>query len=238
MSSMSEPGWEALARNPQFRELVASRRRFVFPMTAFYTLYLVAYPGAAGLREGLHGHGGARHLARALGRPQHLRADGRAARGPTRAAPVSGSAWRSASSRRRADEAARRHRRVQRRSPSASSPACSPITLVITRWAAKRTQQRDRVLRRRPRRRGRRQRRRHRRRLPVRVDVPRLRGPDVPVRLRRLDHRPRRLPVVPAGALPARRADAQRGQVHGRRRARVPPARAARCGSPPRSTRC
>jgi uncharacterized membrane protein (DUF485 family) len=43
MSSMAEPGWEALARNQHFRELVASRRRFVFPMTAFYTLYLVAY---------------------------------------------------------------------------------------------------------------------------------------------------------------------------------------------------
>ena len=48
MSSMAEPGWEALARNPQFRELVASRRRFVFPMTAFYTLYLVAYLGLLG----------------------------------------------------------------------------------------------------------------------------------------------------------------------------------------------
>jgi len=43
MSSMAEPGWEALARNEQFRELVASRRRFVFPMTAFYTLYLITY---------------------------------------------------------------------------------------------------------------------------------------------------------------------------------------------------
>ena len=87
--------------------------------------------------------------------------------------------------------------------------------------------QRDRVLRRRPRHLRPRQRRRDRGRLPVRLDVPRLRGPDVPVRLRRLDHRPRRLPVVPARALPARRADAQRGQVHRRRRARVPPARAA-----------
>ena len=43
MSSMAEPGWEALARSEQFRELVASRRRFVFPMTAFYTLYLITY---------------------------------------------------------------------------------------------------------------------------------------------------------------------------------------------------
>jgi uncharacterized membrane protein (DUF485 family) len=43
MSSMSEPGWEALARSEHFTELVASRRRFVFPMTAFYTLYLITY---------------------------------------------------------------------------------------------------------------------------------------------------------------------------------------------------
>ena len=90
--------------------------------------------------------------------------------------------------------------------------------------------QRHRVLRRRPRRLRPRQRRRHRGRLPERLDVPRLRRPDVPVRLRRLGHRPRRLPVVPAGLVPARRADAQRGQVHGRRRAGVPPEGAPRAG--------
>ena len=91
--------------------------------------------------------------------------------------------------------------------------------------------QRHRVLRRGPRRRGRRQRRRHRGRLPLGLDVPGLRRPDVPVRLRRLDHRPRGLPVVPARALSARRADAQRRQVHRRRRARVPAAGASRaCG--------
>ena len=53
MSSMAEPGWEALARNPRFRELVASRRRFVFPMTAFYTLYLVAYLALLGYAKDL-----------------------------------------------------------------------------------------------------------------------------------------------------------------------------------------
>ena len=51
MSSMAEPGWEALAQNQHFRELVASRRRFVFPMTAFYTLYLVAYLALLGFAK-------------------------------------------------------------------------------------------------------------------------------------------------------------------------------------------
>jgi uncharacterized membrane protein (DUF485 family) len=43
MSSLAEPSWEALARHPRFRELVASRRRFVARVTAFYCLYLVAF---------------------------------------------------------------------------------------------------------------------------------------------------------------------------------------------------
>ena len=66
------------------------------------------------------------------------------------------------------------------------------------------------------------------RRLPVGRLVPGHRRPDLPVRVRRLpvlDRLPRRLPD---GDVPARRAHAQRGQVHDRRRARVPPARAAR----------
>ena len=77
MSSMAEPGWEALARNPQFRELVASRRRFVFPMTAFYTLYLLAYLALLGYAKDFMATEVLEHLARALGRLQHLRADGR-----------------------------------------------------------------------------------------------------------------------------------------------------------------
>src|SRR4051812_28764665 len=43
MSSLSEPGWEALARDPQFRELVSSRRRFVTAGTAFYCAYFLAF---------------------------------------------------------------------------------------------------------------------------------------------------------------------------------------------------
>ena len=43
MSSHAEPGWEALARDPEFRALVASRRRFVAIGTAFYSSYLIAF---------------------------------------------------------------------------------------------------------------------------------------------------------------------------------------------------
>ena len=37
MSSLAEPNWEALARDPQFRELVANRRRFVATVSGFYS---------------------------------------------------------------------------------------------------------------------------------------------------------------------------------------------------------
>jgi uncharacterized membrane protein (DUF485 family) len=43
MSTLAEPGWEAVARDPRFRALVADRRRFVVRASAFYTAYLVAY---------------------------------------------------------------------------------------------------------------------------------------------------------------------------------------------------
>jgi uncharacterized membrane protein (DUF485 family) len=43
MSSLAEPNWEALARHPHFRELVANRRRFVARVTAFYCLYFVVF---------------------------------------------------------------------------------------------------------------------------------------------------------------------------------------------------
>src|SRR3954471_12439795 len=43
MSSLAEPGWEAIARSPQFRELVSIRRRFVAIGTLIYSSYLVAY---------------------------------------------------------------------------------------------------------------------------------------------------------------------------------------------------
>ena len=43
MSSLAEPNWEALARHPHFRELVANRRRFVARVTAFYCLYFVGF---------------------------------------------------------------------------------------------------------------------------------------------------------------------------------------------------
>jgi len=43
MSSLAEPGWEAIARSPQFRELVSNLRRFVAIGTAFYSGYLLVY---------------------------------------------------------------------------------------------------------------------------------------------------------------------------------------------------
>jgi uncharacterized membrane protein (DUF485 family) len=43
MSSLAEPGWEAVARDPRFRALVADRRRFVVRASVFYTAYLIAY---------------------------------------------------------------------------------------------------------------------------------------------------------------------------------------------------
>jgi len=43
MSSLAEPDWEALARHPHFRELVANRRRFVVRVTAFYFAYFVVF---------------------------------------------------------------------------------------------------------------------------------------------------------------------------------------------------
>ena len=55
MSSHAEPGWEALARDPEFRALVASRRRFVAIGTAFYSALPHRLPGAPGLRAGPDG---------------------------------------------------------------------------------------------------------------------------------------------------------------------------------------
>ncbi|HEX6698579.1 MAG TPA: DUF485 domain-containing protein [Solirubrobacteraceae bacterium] len=43
MSTHAEPDWAALARSPKFRELMASRRRFLVAGTAFYSLYFLAY---------------------------------------------------------------------------------------------------------------------------------------------------------------------------------------------------
>jgi uncharacterized membrane protein (DUF485 family) len=43
MSSVVEPGWEALAHSPRFQALVSDRRRFIVRATVFYTAYLIAY---------------------------------------------------------------------------------------------------------------------------------------------------------------------------------------------------
>jgi uncharacterized membrane protein (DUF485 family) len=50
--SHAEPNWEALARSPQFHELLASRRRFVTRATLFYSLYFTAYLALLGFAPG------------------------------------------------------------------------------------------------------------------------------------------------------------------------------------------
>ena len=43
MSTSAEPDWTALARTRAFRELMASRRRFLVSATVFYCSYFVAF---------------------------------------------------------------------------------------------------------------------------------------------------------------------------------------------------
>jgi uncharacterized membrane protein (DUF485 family) len=43
VSTPVDPDWATLARSPQFRELMASRRRFLVAGTAFYSAYFLAY---------------------------------------------------------------------------------------------------------------------------------------------------------------------------------------------------
>jgi uncharacterized membrane protein (DUF485 family) len=43
VSTSVDPDWTALARSPEFRELIASRRRFLVAGTAFYSLYFLAF---------------------------------------------------------------------------------------------------------------------------------------------------------------------------------------------------
>jgi uncharacterized membrane protein (DUF485 family) len=56
MSSVAEPGWEALARQPHFRELVATRRRFVAVGTAFYSAYFLVFLALLGFAKGFMSH--------------------------------------------------------------------------------------------------------------------------------------------------------------------------------------
>jgi uncharacterized membrane protein (DUF485 family) len=47
------PDWSAIARTPQFQELVARRRRFVVAGTLFYSLYFTAYLALLGFAPDL-----------------------------------------------------------------------------------------------------------------------------------------------------------------------------------------
>jgi uncharacterized membrane protein (DUF485 family) len=53
VSSPAMPDWSAIARTPQFRELVDRRRRFVVAGTLFYTLYFIAYLALLGFAPDL-----------------------------------------------------------------------------------------------------------------------------------------------------------------------------------------
>jgi uncharacterized membrane protein (DUF485 family) len=114
MSSLVEPGWEALARSPRFQALVSDRRRFVVRATVFYTAYLVAYLA-------LLGYGKDFMAKEVLGALSLAFLGGLSICALTRVmaigVPRRSAKWErmaSASSRRRADEAPRRHGRLQR----------------------------------------------------------------------------------------------------------------------------
>ena len=47
------PDWSAIARTPQFQELVSRRRRFVVAGTLFYSLYFIAYLALLGFAPDL-----------------------------------------------------------------------------------------------------------------------------------------------------------------------------------------
>ena len=49
------PDWSAIARTPEFRELVQRRRRFVVAGTLFYSLYFTAYLVLLGFAPDLMG---------------------------------------------------------------------------------------------------------------------------------------------------------------------------------------
>ena len=236
--------WEGIERSEEFRELVKRRRSFVVPATIFFLAYYMGFILARGLRAGLHGRVGLRGPDRRLllaltqflmvfvlglwylrKADQRVRPAGRRGRRGGRGRRRGDVRFeRDGRARRSRDDA---HREDQRRSAgdggdhpldharhhllglqarlaarSASTPraARSPAARTASRSPATTCQRRV---------------------------VPRHRRPDLPLRLRRvpvLDRVPRR---VPHGDVPARRADAQRGQVHDRRRAVVPPERDA-----------
>ena len=55
MSSSATTDWSAIARSPQFRDLVERRRRFVVAGTLFYTVYFVVYLALLGFAPDLMG---------------------------------------------------------------------------------------------------------------------------------------------------------------------------------------
>jgi uncharacterized membrane protein (DUF485 family) len=52
MSAAVEPDWAALARSPEFRELMATKRRFIVAGTCFYCAYFLAFLCLLGFAPG------------------------------------------------------------------------------------------------------------------------------------------------------------------------------------------
>lgn len=48
-----QAAWSAVEAEPQFRELVAARRRFIVPATVFFIIYYFALPVLVGYHPGL-----------------------------------------------------------------------------------------------------------------------------------------------------------------------------------------
>lgn len=52
-SPTPSPGWERIARLPEFRELIAAKRRFIVPAFVFFCAYYFALPILVGWAPGL-----------------------------------------------------------------------------------------------------------------------------------------------------------------------------------------
>ena len=246
--------WERAERSPEFRELVAAKRRFVIPATIFFLAWYLGFVLLAGYAPGLHGrvrvpgpdrrllpravavrHGPrAGHLVPAQGRARlrpARREGGERARWRPRRTPAVPPGLDGRRRRGRVDRGGAQAHDRPRRSQRRGGRHLRDRRLDHAGDHVVGVQAHDRrrhVLGRRPLDHGPAERPGHLRRLPQRRVLPGHRGADLPLRLRRLPVL-RRLPRrVPDGHVPAGRAHAQRGQVHDRRRPQLPPARSAR----------
>ena len=222
--------YEQVQASPEFRALRRRLRRFVFPMSALFLVWYLAYVLLASYaRPFMAIKLVGQHHRRAGAGPAAVRQHVRHHRRCTCASRGARSTPPAAEIRRRMGLPVNA-RRQRRASTSRSSWRSSLVTLVVVYRAARGNRTASdyyaagRGLHRRA------ERRRDRGRLPLGRLVPRHRGRHRAERLRRLpllDRLPRRLA---GGAAAGGRAAAQHRQVHDRRRARVPDAAAAGAG--------